>query len=147
MARNEYKYAAVVATEFADLPSVVCNIGELNQVFLNLIVNAAHAIASAGRDVATGRIVVRTRNSGTDVVIEIEDNGCGIEPQHLDKIYDPFFTTKEVGQGTGQGLAIARSIVVDRHGGSISVDSKPGTGTRFMITLPVAGREAVEAAA
>ena len=137
VACNEYKYAASITTEFAQLPSVTCNIGELNQVFLNLIVNAAHGIYDAGRDVGTGRIAVKTRQRGEFVEVEITDNGCGIPKENLDKIFDPFFTTKEVGRGTGQGLAIARSIVVDKHGGTIDVHSEPGIGTRFVICLPL----------
>jgi PAS domain S-box-containing protein len=135
VACNEYKYAATVSTEFGDLPLVTCNIGELNQVFLNLIVNAAHAIEDAGRDVATGRICVSTCVRGEFVDVSISDNGCGIPRENLDKLFDPFFTTKEVGRGTGQGLAIARSIVVDKHGGSMQVHSEAGVGTRFVVTL------------
>jgi signal transduction histidine kinase len=104
---------------------------------LNLIVNAAHAIHDAGRDVSTGRIGVKTRVRSDSVEVEITDNGCGIPEENLEKIFDPFFTTKEVGRGTGQGLAIARSIVVDKHGGTIDVHSEPGTGTRFVIGLPL----------
>jgi PAS domain S-box-containing protein len=137
VACNEYKYTATITTELAELPSVTCNIGELNQVFLNLIVNAAHAIHDAGRDVSTGRIAVKTRARGEFVEVEITDNGCGIPSENLEKIFDPFFTTKEVGRGTGQGLAIARSIVVDKHGGSIDVHSETGTGTSFVICLPL----------
>lgn len=137
VACNEYKYTASIATDFAELPSVLCNIGELNQVFLNLVVNAAHAIHDAGRDISTGRIGVKTRQRDEFVEVEITDNGCGIPKENLDKIFDPFFTTKEVGRGTGQGLAIARSIVVDKHGGTIDVHSEPGIGTRFSICLPL----------
>ena len=146
VACNEYKYTATAVTELAELPSVTCNIGELNQVFLNLIVNAAHAIHDAGRDVSTGRIGVKTRVRGEFVEVEITDNGCGIPEENLDKIFDPFFTTKEVGRGTGQGLAIARSIVVDKHGGTIDVHSEPGTGTSFVICLPLQ-RQIAQAAA
>jgi signal transduction histidine kinase len=141
VASNEYKYFATVRTEFADLPAVVCNIGELNQVFLNLIVNAAHAIHQAGRDVKTGEIKISTAADGDAVIIRISDNGCGVPPENLSKLYDPFFTTKEVGRGTGQGLAITRSIVVDKHGGHIGVTSGVGTGTEFTLRLPVAGRD------
>jgi PAS domain S-box-containing protein len=137
VACNEYKYIATLTTEFAQLPDLTCNIGELNQVFLNLIVNAAHAIQDAGRDAATGRIAVKTRTRGEFVEVEITDNGCGIPQENLEKVFDPFFTTKEVGRGTGQGLAIARSIVVDKHGGTIDVHSEPGIGTRFVICLPL----------
>jgi signal transduction histidine kinase len=141
VARNEYKYVAEVTTELADLPMVTCHVGELNQVFLNMVINSAHAIASARaeRD-RPGMIAIRTRSRGTDVEIEIEDNGCGIPPHELDKIFDPFFTTKEIGKGTGQGLAIARAVV-DNHAGKIAVTSRVGYGTTFAITLPILGRE------
>ena len=147
VACNEYKYAATVATDFTGLPAVTCNIGELNQVFLNLFVNAAHAIQDAGRDVSTGRIGVSTRTRGECVEVEITDNGCGIPTDDLDRIFDPFFTTKEVGRGTGQGLAIARAIVVDKHGGSIDVRSEPGTGTSFVICLPLQRHTPMQAVA
>jgi PAS domain S-box-containing protein len=144
VARNEYKYAAVVATQFAALPEVTCNISELNQVFLNLIVNAAHAIQEAGTDATDGRITITTAASDDYVTITISDNGCGIPAENLDKIFDPFFTTKEIGKGTGQGLAIARSIVAEKHGGTINVQSEPGRGTRFIIRLAVAGRQKMQ---
>ena len=137
IARSEYKNVAVIDLALGPLPLVPCNIGELNQVFLNLLVNAAHAIEAAGKDVSTGRIRITTSHVGAEVHISLEDNGCGIDPQHLDKIFDPFFTTKEVGKGTGQGLAISRSIVVERHGGAFDVHSIVGTGTRFTMRLPV----------
>jgi PAS domain S-box-containing protein len=146
VATNEYKYVAQVRTELAEeLPLVICNIGELNQVFLNLIVNAAHAIQDAGRDISTGEIRVATAVAGDSVEITIADNGCGIPKENLEKIYDPFFTTKEVGRGTGQGLAITHSIVVDKHGGTVQVYSEPGAGTQFIISLPIAGRPVKEA--
>ena len=146
VASNEYKYFARVHTDFGDLPAVVCNIGELNQVFLNLIVNAAHAIHDAGRDSTTGEISISTAVAGDAVLIRVRDNGCGIPPENLSKLYDPFFTTKEVGRGTGQGLAITHSIVVDKHGGNIEVGSSLGTGTEFTIRLPINGRAARSAA-
>ena len=139
IASHVYKLVAHVHTDFVELPPVTCHIGALNQVFLNLIVNAAHAIEDAGRGVDTGVISVTTRLAGADVIIRIGDNGCGIPPENLTKLYDPFFTTKEVGRGTGQGLAIARSIVVDKHGGDLSVASTVGSGTEFMLTLPIQG--------
>jgi len=144
VATNEYKYIATVHTDFGQLPLVDCNIGELNQVFLNLIVNAAHAINDAGKGVDTGEIHVRTEASGDFVLIRVRDNGCGIPAEHLNKIYDPFFTTKEVGRGTGQGLSITRSIVVDKHGGQIMVNSVVGQGTEFILQLPIAGGAAPE---
>jgi signal transduction histidine kinase len=140
VASNEYKYVAKVQTEFAELPFVVCHVGELNQVFLNLIVNAAHAIKDSGKDVDTGQITIRAVQEGEQAVISVSDNGCGVPAENLSKLYDPFFTTKEVGRGTGQGLAISHSIVVDKHGGEISVASEVGVGTRFTVRLPIAGR-------
>jgi PAS domain S-box-containing protein len=140
VASNEYKYVAKVQTEFDELPFVVCNVGELNQVFLNLIVNAAHAIKDSGKDVDMGQITIRATQEGEQAVICVSDNGCGVPPENLSKLYDPFFTTKEVGRGTGQGLAISHSIVVDKHGGEISVASEVGVGTQFTVRLPIAGR-------
>jgi PAS domain S-box-containing protein len=144
VASNEYKYVAKVQTDFADLPPVVCNIGELNQVFLNLIVNAAHAIQDSGKDSDSGEIRICTELCGDSTVIRIRDNGCGIPEENLSKLYDPFFTTKEVGRGTGQGLSIAHAIVVDKHGGDIAVQSRIGVGTEFVLKVPVAGRAARE---
>ncbi|HEX3914761.1 MAG TPA: ATP-binding protein [Steroidobacteraceae bacterium] len=140
VASNEYKYVAKVRTEFSELPDVVCNVGELNQVFLNLIVNAAHAIKDAGKGVESGEIVISAVRDGAQAVIRVRDNGCGVPAENLGKLYDPFFTTKEVGRGTGQGLAISHSIVVDKHGGEISVASEVGVGTQFTVRLPIAGR-------
>jgi PAS domain S-box-containing protein len=141
VATHVYKFIARVHADFAELPDVVCNVGELNQVFLNLIVNAAHAIEDAGRNIETGVIKIRTELSDDCVVIRISDNGCGIPPENLAKLYEPFFTTKEVGRGTGQGLAIARSIVVGKHGGELSVGSSVGSGTEFTLRLPIRGCE------
>jgi signal transduction histidine kinase len=144
VAHNEYKYAAQIETRFGDLPLVICNLGELNQVFLNLIVNAAHAIAESGKDASMGRIIITTAASGSEALVTIEDNGCGIPKANLDKVFDPFFTTKPVGRGTGQGLAIARSIVVEKHGGTIDIQSLVGSGTTFILRLPVQGRGSKE---
>ena len=137
VARNEYKYVATVQLHRGEMPEIICNVGELSQVFLNLIVNAAHALADAGRDVESGRIMIRTALVDGWAQLQFEDNGCGIPQAIIDKIYDPFFTTKEVGRGSGQGLAIARAIVVDKHSGRISVDSTPDVGTCFTLRLPV----------
>ena len=137
IARSEYKYVATVQLHCGEMPQVICNIGELSQVFLNLIVNAAHALADAGRNAESGRIMIRTSLAEGWAELQFEDNGCGIPQAIIDKIYDPFFTTKEVGRGSGQGLAIARSIVVDKHSGRISVASTPGVGTCFTLRLPV----------
>jgi two-component system, NtrC family, sensor kinase len=137
---NEYKYLAKVCKDFAELPPVVCNIGELNQVFVNLIVNAAHAIQDAGKDVNTGEIRISTAIDGDAAVVRVGDNGCGVPAENLSKLYDPFFTTKEVGRGSGQGLAISHSIVVDKHGGDMSVSSTVGVGTEFAVRVPIGGR-------
>jgi signal transduction histidine kinase len=140
VAHNEYKYNARIETRFGQLPQVICNVGELNQVVLNLIVNAAHAISESGKDVETGRITITTQASEDSVVICVEDNGCGIPEENLEKIFDPFFTTKPVGCGTGQGLAITRAIITEKHGGTVAVRSAVGSGTRFVLRLPIAGR-------
>jgi signal transduction histidine kinase len=140
IARNEYKYVADVETDLGEIPAVLCHVGDINQVFLNLLVNAAHAISDVVKERGDrGKIRVRTRQDDDRVCIEISDTGCGIPEAIGERIYDPFFTTKEVGRGSGQGLAIARSIVVDRHGGLLSHDSEVGKGTTFKILLPVSG--------
>lgn len=115
---------------------MVCNIGELNQVFLNPIVTAAHAIGERDGD-GKGAITIRTTRDGNDVAIAISDTGPGIQFEIQARIFDPFFTTKAIGRGTGQGLAISRSIVVDKHAGSLTVNSEPGRGSTFLIRLPV----------
>jgi signal transduction histidine kinase len=132
-----YRYLADVETQFAQTPPVVCFGSDLNQVFLNLIVNAAHAMEDkrAGR----GKLGVRTRVDGDQVEIAISDTGAGIPEALRDRIFDAFFTTKEVGRGTGQGLAISRTIVVDRHGGTLTFDSQVGVGTTFYVRIPIAG--------
>jgi two-component system, NtrC family, sensor kinase len=139
VAHNEYKLLASVQTRFAELPEVKCNVSELNQVFLNLIVNAAHAIQESGKDAATGLIEIRTSVAHGMVEVAIRDNGCGIAPDHANKVFDPFFTTKAVGRGTGQGLSIARAAVVTRHGGTLSFETEVGRGTTFFVRIPVHG--------
>jgi signal transduction histidine kinase len=138
VARNEIKYVADVDTDFGELPLVLCYGSDMNQVFLNLLVNAAHAIreAAKGSD-KRGLIRVRTRQESNHVVISISDTGCGIPENIRHKIFEPFFTTKEVGRGTGQGLTIARTIVVEKHGGSLTFDTELGQGTTFTIRLPL----------
>jgi signal transduction histidine kinase len=137
IARAEYKHVATVDLHCGNIPDVVCNVGELSQAFLNLIVNAAHALADAGRDPESGWIKIRTQVVDQSVELTFQDNGCGIPDDLQTKIYDPFFTTKEIGRGTGQGLAIARSIIVDKHAGSIGLVSSPNIGTCFTLRLPV----------
>ena len=127
---NELKYKTTVVKELGDLPPVECNDGELQQLFVNLLINAAHAIPEKGE------ISIRTFGSVEEVRIEIADTGSGIRKDHLNKIFDPFFTTKAVGKGTGLGLWIV-STIVQNHQGKIKVDSEVGKGTLFTITLPV----------
>jgi PAS domain S-box-containing protein len=137
VARNEWKYLADLDMHFADhIPLVECLPGELNQTILNMIVNASHAIEEKYKGSQKGHIEITTNCDRENVTVTITDDGAGI-PQHvIDKVFDPFFTTKEVGKGTGQGLAIAYSVIVDKHGGTLSVTSTPGEGTCFTITLP-----------
>lgn len=135
VANNEIKYVADVETDLGELPMVQCHLGDINQVVLNLVVNAAHAIGSANR--GRGTIRVSTRPDGDQVIIKIADTGTGVPADIADKLFDPFFTTKGVGMGTGQGLALVRTLVMDRHGGSIDVTTEAGVGTVFTIRLPV----------
>jgi len=138
VARNEYKQVADIETEYGELPAVSCHVGELNQVFLNLLVNAAHAV---GERVAgtreRGIIGIRTRLEGDQAVVEVRDTGAGIPEAARTMVFEPFFTTKPIGKGTGQGLAIARSIIVDKHGGDISFATELGRGTTFTIRIPI----------
>jgi PAS domain S-box-containing protein len=135
VANNEIKYVADVETDLADLPLVMCHLGDINQIVLNLVVNAAHAIGSADR--GRGTVCVRTRLEGPYAVIQVSDTGTGVPPEIADKLFDPFFTTKEVGTGTGQGLALVRTLVTDRHGGTIDFTSEAGVGSVFTVRLPV----------
>ncbi|MDZ7617594.1 MAG: ATP-binding protein [Patescibacteria group bacterium] len=138
--RNEWKYVADVVTDFDPaLPPVPCVQAELNQAILNMVINAAHAIQEkVGESGEKGTITIRTRRNEDAVDILIEDTGAGI-PEHLrQKVFDLFFTTKPVGKGTGQGLTLAQSIVVERHGGKIECQSQEGEGTIFTIRLPLA---------
>ncbi len=134
VAHNELKHKAELVKEFGALPEIQCRATRLNQVFLNLLVNAAQAMDKPGT------ITVRTGVEPEWVWVEVEDTGKGIPVDEIGKIFDPFFTTKAVGQGTGLGLSLSHGIVSD-HGGRIEVDSKPGRGTRFRVWLPVAQQE------
>jgi PAS domain S-box-containing protein len=143
VARSEWKYVADVETDLdSNLPQISCQPGQFNQVILNLIVNAAHAIAASadGRGGEKGRIDVLTRECPGGVEIRISDNGAGIPAAVRDRIFDPFFTTKEIGKGTGQGLAIARSVIVEKHDGTIEFETAEGEGTTFIIRLPHEGK-------
>ena len=137
IARNEYKYTADVETSFAELPAVTCHLGEINQVVLNLVVNATHAIQDVvGNTGDKGKITVTTRAVDDGIEVEVADTGSGIPEAIQPRVFDPFFTTKEVGRGTGQGLAIARAVVVDKHRGRLTFRSSVGTGTTFTVFLP-----------
>ncbi len=140
VARNEWRYVAEVATDFApDLPLTPCHPSDFNQVVLNLMVNAAHAIADVVGDgkECKGLITVSTRRIGDVVEIRISDTGAGIPVDIRKRIFEPFFTTKDVGKGTGQGLAISRSVIVDKHKGVLTFESEEGKGTTFIIRLPL----------
>jgi PAS domain S-box-containing protein len=137
VAGGEIRPVADVVADLDDVPPVWCNLGDINQVLLNLVVNAAHAMAAqqatgGGR----GTLTVRTRQDGDDILLEVSDTGTGIPPEIADRVFDQFFTTKEVGKGTGQGLALAHALIHERHAGSITFEPAPGTGTTFRVRLP-----------
>lgn len=149
VSRNEWKYVADVVTDFEEtLPRVTCLPSDFNQVMLNLVVNAAHAIGERlGQEAGNkGTITVRTRTDGEFAEVRIADTGTGIPPAIRDRIFDPFFTTKEVGRGTGQGLAIVHSIITERHGGTIRLETEVGQGTEFIVRLPIESKETRHAA-
>ncbi len=146
--RSEWKYCAEVVSDFDhEIPLIPCLPGDLNQVFLNVLINAAHAVADKGGSFETDRITVSTRLEEGWVVVRIRDTGTGIPESARNRVFDPFFTTKEVGRGTGQGLAISHSIVVDKHGGRIWFESETGVGTVFIISLPISAEMILPAAA
>jgi len=141
LAQNEYKYVAELETDFDELPPVTCLVGEINQVVLNLIVNAAHAISDAVKGTERkGILAVRTWLEGQHIVISIGDTGTGIPEAVAHRVFEPFFTTKEVGKGTGQGLALAWAVVKEKHGGELTFETRVGKGTTFFIRLPIAGK-------
>jgi PAS domain S-box-containing protein len=140
VARSQYKMVADAETDLGDLPAVNCNGGQINQVLLSLIENAAEAIADRVKDTGErGRITVRSRAEGEYVLIEIEDTGGGIPEDIRERIFDQFFTTKEVGRGPGLGLSVARKVVVNAHNGSLDFTTEMGKGTTFTLKLPVNG--------
>ena len=130
---NELKYKADVKKEYGKIPLTKCNIGQLNQVFMNLLINAVHAIEEHGE------ILIKTEHRDGDIVVSVSDTGCGIPEDKLNRIFEPFFTTKEVGEGTGLGLSIAYDIV-KKHNGEILVTSEIGKGTTFTVTNTGCGR-------
>ena len=136
--RNQWKYVADLALELdPEIPLVECLPGELNQVILNLIVNAADAIGEALQPGDKGLITVVTRQVGDDVEIVVRDDGPGIPDSIIDRVFDPFFTTKDIGKGTGQGLAISHDVIVNKHGGTIDLSSEPGVKTEFTLRIPI----------
>jgi len=139
VSRNEWKYSAELVLDLAvELPLIQGFPAELNQVFLNLVVNAGHAIAAKEREPGSlGTIRISTIPIPTGVEIRVQDTGTGIAPEHQAKVFDPFFTTKDVGIGTGQGLTVCYQTVVHMHGGQISFESTPGEGTTFVVQLPM----------
>lgn len=141
ISHNEWKFVAEVETDYdSSLPPVPCFPGELNQVILNLVVNAAHAIQevkSLDRPDFKGKIQISTRQVDNEAIIRIQDNGTGIPKAIQKRVFEPFFTTKPVGKGTGQGLAIAHSVIVDKHRGRLMLESEPGMGTTFIVALPM----------
>ena len=141
VADSEIKFVADVILDLADdLPAVLCNLGDINQVILNLVINAAHAITDIvtkdSHPTGRGTLTIRTRAEPGTVVIEIQDTGTGIPDHIADRVFDQFFTTKSVGVGTGQGLALVHTLIHDRHHGTITFVTEPGIGTTFTIRLP-----------
>ena len=150
VSRNEWKYVADLVTDFAaDLPLVPCLPGNFNQVILNLVVNAAQAISDVVGDGSAdkGTLTVRTRRDGDWAELRIEDTGTGIPEDIREAVFDHFFTTKKVGKGTGQGLTIAHSIVVETHGGTIAFETEVDRGTTFIVRLPITDQPELEEAA
>jgi PAS domain S-box-containing protein len=146
VARNEWKYVAEIEADYGpDIPKVLCYPGEINQVLLNIIVNAAQAIGSVIKEgESKGVIRITTTRSADWVEIRISDTGPGIPKEVQPRIFEPFFTTKEVGKGTGQGLAIAYDVVERKHGGTLAFESQVGKGTTFIIRLPIELQETIE---
>jgi two-component system, NtrC family, sensor kinase len=135
VSQNELKYNCNIETDFGDIPKIECNSGQLNQVFLNILLNAAQAIGSQERT-GNGHIKIKTFEQNEWVCCQIADDGPGIPKDIIDKIFDPFFTTKPVGKGTGLGLSVSYDIIVTKHKGKLEVESIVGTGTTFNIKLP-----------
>lgn len=149
VARNEWKYVADVELRLdPGLPAVPCHPGDINQVVLNLVVNAAHAISDTDRvrRGGKGQIEISTQAEGSWVIVRVADTGVGIPEGIRQRIFDPFFTTKEVGRGTGQGLFVCHKVVAEKHRGAISFESEVGVGTTFTVRLPLQAPEALKEA-
>jgi signal transduction histidine kinase len=142
--RYDFKSIDIVREYEAGMPAVVCERSQIQQVFFNILQNGAHAMVSP-RDQGSPRFLLRVRKQGEWGRVEIEDNGPGMDAATRKRVFEPFYTTKAVGQGTGLGLSVSYFIVTENHGGTIEVDSTPGQGTRFVIRLPLTpARKAVE---
>ncbi len=145
ISRSEWKYVAEIEYKLdATIPAVECYPGDVTQVLLNLIINATHAIGEvckAGPSGTVGKITIASRMKNNQVVITVSDTGGGIPEVVRPRIFEPFFTTKEYGDGTGQGLAISRSIIVNKHGGSLTFETEAGKGTTFIVCLPLKNKE------
>ena len=142
VAKNEYKYVAEVEVDLCDDAEIICHPGDLGQVLINLVVNAAHAINDqVGGSGQMGKIVLRTLEADGGLVVEVADTGGGIPAEIQDRVFEPFFTTKEMGKGSGQGLALAHNVIVKKHGGRLGFDVEDGVGTTFRIWLPKQGVE------
>ena len=138
VSKNEWKYVADIQTDLdQETPDILCHSAELNQVFLNIIINAAHAIEEKFAGSKNGKINISTNHDSKHVIINITDNGTGIPKKIINNIFDPFFTTKGVGKGTGQGLAIAYNVINEMHSGKLVVETEEGEGTKFIIKLPL----------
>jgi signal transduction histidine kinase len=146
VATGEYKQVASLKLDLNELPPVECNLGELNQVFLNLIVNAAHAIADRHSE-GSGLIQITSRVEPGGVCVRVSDNGAGVPEAVRSRIFEPFFTTKPLGKGTGQGLALAHTMVEVRHGGQLTFETELGVGTTFIVRLPMKRVQKVSRAA
>ena len=138
MANNVVSQVADVVLDLAELPPVWCHRGDINQALVNLVINAVHAIADQnGHGPDRGTLCVRTAVVGDCVQIDVTDTGTGVADEIAGRLFEPFFTTKEVGRGTGQGLALAHSLVADRHGGALTFKNNRPVGTTFTIRLPI----------
>lgn len=137
LARSEYKHVASVETDLGELPLVLGHPDDLSQVFLNLLVNAAQAIAEARKGDGLGHIRIETRAEADGVIVSIGDDGSGMPEEVRERIFDPSFTTKEAGRGTGRGLFVSRNLVVEEHGGELTFETEPGRGTTFFVRLPL----------
>jgi len=142
LARSEYKRVADLVLDLAEVPMLLGHADELGRAILNLVINAAHAIDARREPDTRGRITITSRVAGGVVTVSIADTGVGIAEENRERIFEPFFTTKSLGEGTGQGLAIVRATVIDRHQGAIHFASTPGHGTTFWLTFPAAAERA-----